>query len=374
MALLPGLIRWTVTEVTSRRGFLAGMLAAGLCPRPSWADAGNPAYLTAARLPDGDYALYGLSDDGEAVFRIPLPGRGHAAAAHPVRPEAVTFGRRPGTFAIVVDCTSGKQVSALATPSGRHFYGHGVFSADGRLLFATENDYEAALGIVSIWDTAGGYRRIGEFSSGGVGPHDIKLMPDSKTLTIANGGIATHPDAGRSKLNIPTMRPNLSYVSLSGGLLDQVELDVELRKNSIRHLATDTNGSVTFAMQWQGDVGAHPPLLGIHRRGRPPTLVQAPEELHRELQGYVGSVASSAERNLVAITSPRGGLVQTFDLRNKRCLSQQKLDDVGGISAGSSGFATTTGYGQFVTLGSGDAILLTQHPCAFDNHLVRIRS
>ena len=65
--------------MTTRRGFLASLLAASTMPRLSWADAGNPAYLSAAREGDGGYALFGLSETGADVFRIPLPGRGHAA-------------------------------------------------------------------------------------------------------------------------------------------------------------------------------------------------------------------------------------------------------------------------------------------------------
>ena len=125
----------------SRRGFLAGLAAATLAPQPSWADAGSPAYLAAARGEDGSFVLYGLDGSGHRVFAVPLPSRGHAAAAHPSRPEAVAFARRPGTFALVIDCRSGgRLIARLAAPKGRHFFGHGAFSSDGTLLYTSEND------------------------------------------------------------------------------------------------------------------------------------------------------------------------------------------------------------------------------------------
>ena len=77
--------------MTSRRGFIAGLLATSLAPAPSWADLGGPAFLAAAKTPQGGYLLAGLSDQGAIRFTCPLPGRGHAAAAHPQRPEAVAF-------------------------------------------------------------------------------------------------------------------------------------------------------------------------------------------------------------------------------------------------------------------------------------------
>ena len=65
--------------MTSRRTFLKGLIAATSIPTVTWADAGAPAYVAAARELDGSYALFGLTADGQDLFRIPLPNRGHAA-------------------------------------------------------------------------------------------------------------------------------------------------------------------------------------------------------------------------------------------------------------------------------------------------------
>ena len=195
----------------SRRGFLGSLAAASLISRPSWADAGSPAYLAAARLPDGSYALCGLDNSGYETFALPLPDRGHAAAAHPSRPEAVAFARRPGRFALVIDCISGAATARLDAPSGRHFYGHGVFSRDGETLFTTENDFETGDGRIGVWSRAGGYTRTGEFASGGIGPHDVKRLPQSDTLVVANGGIKTHPAHSKSLVGMRS-RPQPSLV------------------------------------------------------------------------------------------------------------------------------------------------------------------
>ncbi|MEM1102192.1 MAG: DUF1513 domain-containing protein, partial [Pseudomonadota bacterium] len=243
----------------ARRAFLAGLLATGLAPRATWAEAGSPAFVSAARRRDGSFALYGLTTSGEITFEVPLASRGHAAAVHPHRPEAVAFARRPGTFAIVLDCASGAVRARLRTPPGRHFYGHGVFSAEGDLLFTTENDYDNARGVVGVWDARQDFRRVTEFSSGGVGPHDIKRLPDD-TLVVANGGIETHPETGRLKLNIPTMRPNLAYLAQDGALETHTTLSPELHKASIRHLAVGAGGRRPRGFQGpRGGCGARPP-------------------------------------------------------------------------------------------------------------------
>lgn len=353
-----------------RRTFIAGMIAAGLTPKPTWADAGNPAFLSAGLRPDGTHVLCGLTEKGKIAFELPLPARGHAATCHPLRAEAVAFARRPGTFALVINCASGHEVSRLDAPSGRHFYGHGAFSADGDLLFTTENDYENAAGVVGVWDARNGYARLGEFPSGGTGPHELRLMPAGDMLVVANGGIETHPDTGRTKLNIPVMRPNLAYLSLDGRLVDVAELDPTLHKNSIRHLAVANDGTVAFAMQWQGDISEHPPVLAIHRRGAEPELMQTDLQANARMAGYAGSVAMS--HGMIAVTSPRGGLCQMFDLPTRKIVRELALRDVCGVAASGRGIMVTNGQGEIGKVLSSDYKTRATHSVRWDNHLVPV--
>ncbi len=256
---------------TTRRTFLrgaAGVGTIGLMPAIGWAAAGGPDYLAAAGLPDGGYCLIGLTAAGEECFRLPLPDRGHAAAAHPARPEAVAFARRPGTFALVIDCAEGREVARLHSPEGRHFFGHGAFTADGGLLFTTENLIADGSGLLGIWDAGDGYRRVGEVSTGGSGPHEVRLMPDGLRLAVANGGIETDPTSGRAALNLATMQSNLAYVDAgTGALLDVLALPPALRLLSIRHIAAGKDGTLAAALQWQGSELEAPPLLAVHRAG-----------------------------------------------------------------------------------------------------------
>ncbi|WP_300070325.1 DUF1513 domain-containing protein [uncultured Ruegeria sp.] len=359
--------------MTSRRHFLAGLAAATLSPIRGWASVGAPDFLAAGLFPDGSYRLAGLDAQGAILFSLPLPARGHAAAAHPFKAQAVAFARRPGTFALVIDCATGSELAVLQAPAGRHFHGHGTFSADGERFYATENDYEAAEGRISIWD-ANSFVRLGEFSSGGIGPHDMRLMPDGKTLVIANGGIETHPDTGRTKLNLPTMRPNLTYANLSGTPLAQIELPSALRKNSIRHLAVRGDGLIAFAMQWQGSQTDHPPLLGLHWRGENPRLLTAPEADQAALQGYAGSAAFSTDGQAIAITCPRGNALHRFDVASGTFEDEFALEDVCGLGSGADGGVVfTTGTGVFGTLTGAQPAISARADCQWDNHLIPIR-
>ena len=159
------------------------------------AKARDDGLFAAARRDDrGTYSAAMFSLEGD-VRSVELPGRGHDIALRPGAANGSPLPAGPGNSASPCRRDGGAPIW-FAAKEGRHFFGHGVFSADGKLLYTTENDYASAKGIIGIRDATDGYRQIGEFSAGGVEPHDIALMADGRTLVIANGGIQTHPDSG----------------------------------------------------------------------------------------------------------------------------------------------------------------------------------
>jgi hypothetical protein len=354
--------------MATRRVFLASLLATGALPRLTWAEIGQPAYLAAARTVDGSYRLHGISLSGQSLFQLSLPGRGHAATAHPARAEAVAFARRPGTFAMIIDCASGNLRAQLSPPDGRQFNGHGAYSADGSLLMTSEVVADTSEGRIGLWETAG-YGRVGEWASGGIGPHDVRLMPDGM-LAVANGGIQTDPN-DRAKLNISSMRPNLSYLDANGLLVDQVELDDELHQNSIRHLALSGDGTLAFAMQWEGDPAVQVPLLGLHRRGSIPKLCAALEADAAAMQGYAGSIAFNGTGDLVALTSPKGGAVMIFD-RDGSPVATHRRADLCGAAPASAGFTLTDGAGAVWSSNRHGLTLLSGSDVSWDNHLIAL--
>ena len=182
-------------------------------------------------------------------------------------------------------------------------------------------------------------------------------------LVVANGGIDTHPDSGRVKLNIPTMHPNLSYIE-DRKVVEQVDLAPELHKNSIRHLALGQDGLVAFGMQWQGGA-TPPPLVGLHRRGETISLLPSNDDM----RGYIGSIAMSGDGSQIAVTSPRAGLVQVFDTGSRTQSDSIAFTDVSGVAPGADGFVITSGTGKLQGLGMppGPAKSLM-----WDNHLVDI--
>ena len=209
--------------------------------------------FAAARRDDrGAYSAALFSLDGGDIRAVELPERGHDIALRPGSGEWVAFARRPGRFGVAVP-TDGREPIWFTSKPDRHFFGHGVFSADGKLLYTTENDYRNAQGIIGVRDATDGYRQIGEFPARGMEPHDVALLGDGRTMVIANGGIKTHPDSGSDELNLPEMKPSLVYVDLAtGDLLEEQKLAPDLHQLSIRHLALASGDTVVFGCQYRG--------------------------------------------------------------------------------------------------------------------------
>ncbi len=336
-----------------RRTLLMGLAASGIIAAlPRNASAAEREWFAAARRDaSGVYsaALFDLkSGDMRAVE---LPGRGHDVALRPGGKEWVAFARRPGRFGVAVPLEGGTPLWFASKPD-RHFYGHGTFSADGRLLYTAESDYDNAQGMIGVRDATDGYKQIGEIPAHGIEPHDIALLSGGRIMVVANGGIETHPDTGRAELNIPEMQPSLNYVDVeTGDLLEEHKLAPELHQLSIRHLAIGPDNAVAFACQYRGPEEDVPPLVGFHRRGEQPLIVPAPEETQRGMRNYVGSVDIDSSGSIVAASSPRGGLITYWDVASHRYLGVCDLADGCGLAPThhSATFLLTSGAGWLAT-------------------------
>ncbi|PTW59066.1 hypothetical protein C8N35_108102 [Breoghania corrubedonensis] len=370
------------TEI-DRRLLLAGAgaaLLAGLAPRQLAAmEANDTLFLSARKEGDSGYAVVVFTPDGKDVVRVPLPGRGHDVTLHAASGRAVAFARRPGTFAAAFDVLGKRAPVFFSSPEERHFYGHGVYSPDGKLLYATENDFENGQGFIGVYDTSDGYRRIAEFASGGVGPHEVLLAPDGRTLVVANGGMETHPDYGRTILNLPTMKPTLALIDrLTGEIIACHDLGESERLSSIRHMTIDGHGSVWFGCQFQGGKTERPQLVGRLKRGDEPELMSAPQDILRGFNNYIGSVMTSRDGETIATSSPRGGQVVYWNAASGEILGRDRVVDGCGVAPRpSNDFLISDGAGELLAGGPGDggkpAVIARNSSVAWDNHMVGFR-
>jgi hypothetical protein len=369
-----------------RRTFLHGLGGtAAFAAWPVCAATSSAASYIGCRLKgeaSGSAAAFDLG--GQELFALDLPARGHDITLRPGSREAAIFARRPGTWFVVIDWETGAVTKQQAASENRHYFGHGVYSDDGKHLYATENDTLTGSGIVGIYDATAGYARLGEFASHGIGPHDIALLPDGHTLVIANGGLMTLPESGREVLNPDTMRSTIDLVGREQGeLLARFVLDESYRDLSLRHLALTARGDILFGGQYQGEAEDLPLLAGMISSGGQMSMLPTPDEELAALENYIGSVAIDRDGEILAATSPHGNRIAFWSIAGGEFIGSRRMADVCGVapapdsgefvvSSGNEGCAEVilSGRATAASIVSSQISNLAQQ--VWDNHLVML--
>jgi uncharacterized protein len=372
-----------------RRQFLT--LTSGLLGSPMLAvarnsDTQNSLFLSAASDGDDRHWVIGFSTEtgiAKQAFKHQLPARAHHIAVHEKLGVYLVIARRPGRYLWAGDLATGEHLTTINVPDDRHLYGHGVFSANGRNFYTTENAWQLIngdSGRVVTWhaDRLGDtftLERQEEYPSYGTGPHELLLKPDQQTLVVANGGIRTHPEQGREKLNIPSMQPSLVYMDAgTGDLQDQYFLEAQYHKASIRHLDQNASGLIAMAMQYQGEAFDRAPLLALHQQGKGMRILWAPQPEQGQMSQYIGSVRFDNSGRYIAASCPRGNMISFWDTNNDTLIGTVRSRDGCGVTAVDNGFLYTAGTGRIAwyDLATGQVVDMESSlvdKVFWDNHL-----
>jgi len=320
----------------------------------------------------GDEAA-ALGAGGTSPFALHLPARGHSFAVHPTRELAVVFARRPGVFAVAFHSRTGERLATFEAEANRHFAGHGTFDPTGRLLITAENKFDTGDGTLGVYAVDEGFRKLAELPGHGIGPHDVAVLPDGKTLAVAVGGILTHPQSKRLKLNLDTMAPSLVLMDLgSGRLIERFPLEGQLHQLSLRHLSLSPTGEIACACQFQGDPEAAVPLVAIlDRHGF--RLVDELRGRAAALRQYTGSITYDTSGEWLAVSCPKAHRILILDQGGAVHHEVALEDGCGVATAGAPGrFVASGGTGRLIEIdaASGEAQELARASLAWDNHLV----
>lgn len=375
----------------SRRAFLGGALgSAFLLPGlPSLANVSNVASLrqTSANHKglqdhfinghidaDGRHYVSGLNAKGVEQFRLPLPDKAHGFAVNPRYPSRiVSLPTLPGTRAVAMDVANGKQLAVIHSRDGRHFNGHGVFNPDGSLFFSSENIAATGEGVITIRDGKN-FRYIRELPGFGIGPHDLRLLPNGTTLVVAGGGILTHPDSGKRELNINRMQTALLFIdSERGNLIARRETPIA--KLSIRHIDVGADGTVLVACQYKGK-RLMPRLVGMQKGDGEIEMLAIDDANLWRLNNYTAS-ALIADNSVAAVSCPRGNRLTFWDLKQKKFIKSVEINDVGGIEIAADGinFIASANKGELYRIDS-TTLQVTQfdevwQDVKWTNHMVK---
>lgn len=364
----PNLSRRALLKAGAATSVAATLTGCSLLPNMH---SGHPEQYTAAvALPDGTFAVEAINRSGQPVWQSPVETRCHSGCNRPGGKQVVFFERRPGWSFYVFDRTSGRRQARVQAAQGEHFVGHGIFSPDGRWLYATASRYEQGEGIIAVYDAENKFTRSNTFELAGIGPHELTIHPDGETLIIGLGGILTHPDYDRIKLNLDTMQPALILMNRrTGSIVGRFK--PSHHQQSTRHVSVNRDGRIYAAYQYQGPLYENPPLLARLQDGKL-REIRFDDATQKGLGNYISSVAAHPENDLVAAASPVGGTAVIFEGSTGKLISSTAIPDCAGVHALKGGdFMLSSGRGQLVRFGAkGTPEELAQLPLQWDHHLV----
>ncbi|WP_395696821.1 DUF1513 domain-containing protein [Methylocella sp.] len=374
-ALVTGALATGAALACAPRG-LPGSASAFAAPRPETAVDG---FIATAGVEEGFAALaYDAALDETA--RLPSAARLHGLDAH--GSLAVAVGRRPGHVALVFDARSGRLAATFAPAPGRAFSGHGRFSQDGETFLVNEIERpresegpggEMGRGVVSLRRVDAGFAIVGEWPSGGDGPHD--LLRAGALLAVANGGIEPNTPEAR---DAEVTGSSLALLDPRTGAQEALgRLGADLASLSLRHLARGSDGALAVAAQdLLKDGEARPLAFAVGPDGALKPF-EAPDDEWRALRGYVGSIAYDRSGGLLACASPRGGRVAVWRA-DGRYLGAVPLPDGCALApaAQAGRFLAASGYGETILIGVEDgrvgALSRRTGGPRFDNHMIAV--
>ena len=236
-----------------------------------------------------------------------IEGRAHGLTAEEGG-SVLAVAMRPGTWLMRFDAEGRvmRRVAIADEQPQRRFDGHTLASADGRWLYTGETDTRDGSGWLSVreHDTL---RKVDEFRSGGVDPHEMVLDHDGHLLVV-NGGILRTPE-GR-KRDLDQMASALVKLEArSGRVLGQWRLDDH--RLSLRHVAWSEGGErrlLGIALQAEHDDPsrrAQAPVLAVWDGERLVLPTQA-----AYATGYAGDISAA----------PGGGFVLSGQKANRALL------------------------------------------------------
>lgn len=355
-------------QLLTRRNFLLGASATTLLSTFPFVINSNHrvdslCFLSACTDVNGQHYLASIRSTGELYFLLPVPFRAHDVVYLKHKKHAVFVSRNPSHFFYVVDIEKRNITHTINSQEGYHFRGHATYQEKKQLLFTSESRSEVDKGYIGIYDISNNYSKIGQFSSYGIEPHQIKLMPDNKTLVVANGG---RPDKTG-----PILDSNISYIDIeTGELLSQYRSDVA--QHSLRHLAATQSGKVFVGAQSQTDELL--PLVYYHndkvKQLRP---LDADEFIWQQYNQYTASL--SIVDDMLAVSSPRGNITSLWNIETKDYIKSLTQNDVAGLAVYKNSLLMSDGLGNVSFMNMPQMEVSKQYQIkglSWDNHAIAV--
>jgi hypothetical protein len=294
----------------------------------------------------------------------------------PASPSRFVALPQNGESGCVVDFSTGKIVQTFLPKKGHTFYGHAASVEGGRLLLTSESDLEQHTGRLIVRD-AQTFQTLREVDTYGTFPHDIKVSPDGRLVTVTNEGVLRDGKGDQFPFGYIRGKLESSVVQLdwrSGKLIRKLLSPVP--NLCMAHLDMGSRGQIAVSSSpGQLVPGVERPYEGLGL-----VLIPGPEgrlvlpspydPVIRRMKGQALSLRLNEKYGIVGAASPLAGLVTFWDYTRPRFLKALEIPSAQGISVSSdsNSFLVSTGKGAFYTVGARSLEIESHSPPLQENH------
>lgn len=259
---------------------------------------------------------------------IAIPFLAHGIAIDPGDPSRAVLFEKKGPGACLVDLRTRALLRPIETAASRRFYGHGAFSADGALLYATESLVDRDFAGALVVRDAQTFAELGALPTHGVAPHDCQLIDQGRTMVVTNGGGSISDNSNGNAL------PAVCYIDLqSERLLERVEL-ASPQFNTGHLFATAAGDLAVVSAPRDGLPNPNQQLgaVSLRPRGGTLTTVQRPAAVVQRMLGETLSVLVNEENRIALATHPLGNCVSLWRLDDAELLGTLELAGPRGVA------------------------------------------
>lgn len=129
-------------------------------------------------------ALLITSTNGEHNL-IEAPCKAHGIMVAPNNPDLAFASSKWAEYAYLADIKNNKLVKVVVADKKHSFYGHSLYSADGKFIFASMMDLENDEGYISVRDSTT-LKEIKRIQSYGRQPHQLHWIEQDKIVGVIN--------------------------------------------------------------------------------------------------------------------------------------------------------------------------------------------
>lgn len=250
----------------------------------------------------------------------------HGIAFDPRDSHRAAIFEKKGPGACIIDLQARQITTSIPTSTTRRFYGHGAFSADGSLLYATETCLDRDLAGVLVVRDAQTFVELGTLPTYGAAPHDCRLIHEGKTMVVANGG---------GDLNTPGSAPAcVTYIDLaSGKLLQRVKLSSpRINAGHIDVTAAADLVIVSAPRDGMKDPNNQLGAVSLRTKARALKTLSEPKAVVSRMRGETLSVVINESTRVALTTHPLGDCVSIWHLDTASCLGTLDLKEPRGVA------------------------------------------